>query len=175
MSTLNQIYKGFIATPVGVVEITASEQGVTGIVFVQKEFLNKTSLANDSALKNDPLNNKNHAAFITAQCKQQLTGYFAGERTTFDLPLDASGTDFQKSVWEQLLTIKHGTTASYQDVANQLNKPKAVRAVGAANGKNPISIVVPCHRVIGSNNTLTGYAGGLERKSWLLKHEGISL
>ena len=87
--------------------------------------------------------------------------------------MDTKGTEFQKSVWNALLDVPYGKTNTYGDIAHALNNPKAVRAVGAANGKNPISIIVPCHRIIGANATLTGYAGGLERKRWLLKHEGV--
>ena len=104
-------------------------------------------------------------------CKQ-LNGYFSGTLTQFDLPLAAKGTPFQHQVWQALGEIKYGDTASYADIANAIENPKAVRAVGMANGKNPIAIVVPCHRVIGSNNTLTGYAGGLSRKQFLLNLEG---
>lgn len=102
----------------------------------------------------------------------QLTEYFSGRRKDFDLPLAASGTAFQQSVWQALREIPFGQTASYLDLAQSIKNPKAVRAVGSANGKNPISIVVPCHRVIGTNGKLTGYAGGLDRKLWLLEHEG---
>ena len=115
-----------------------------------------------------------HCNQITDLCKQQLGQYFTGERTEFDLPLDQRGTAFQKSIWSCLVTIPFGETVSYRDIADMVNNRKAVRAVGAANGKNPISIIVPCHRVIGSNRTLTGYAGGLPRKSWLLNHEGAA-
>ncbi len=97
--------------------------------------------------------------------------YFAHSRTEFDLELDTGGTPFQQSVWQALCSVPFGKVATYKDIAEQLNNPKAVRAVGAANGKNPISIIVPCHRIIGANKKLTGYAGGLERKQWLLEHE----
>ena len=106
-------------------------------------------------------------------CVAQLNEYFAKKRTMFDVPLDTTGTVFQQSVWQALLTVPFGQSQTYGYIANQLNNPKAVRAVGAANGKNPISIIVPCHRIIGANAKLTGYAGGLERKLWLLKHEGL--
>ncbi len=96
-------------------------------------------------------------------------------RTTFDLPLDLRGTDFQKQVWTQLLTVPYGRTVSYQLIADAIGNPKAVRAVGAANGQNPISVIVPCHRIIGSDGQLVGYGGGLWRKEWLLKHEGALL
>ncbi len=104
---------------------------------------------------------------------EQLAQYFQGERQQFDLELDPEGTDFQLRVWQALCEIPFGGTLSYGEIAEKLGKPAAARAVGAANGRNPIAIVVPCHRVIGSDGTLTGYAGGLEIKQWLLQHEGV--
>jgi methylated-DNA-[protein]-cysteine S-methyltransferase len=101
----------------------------------------------------------------------QLKAFFAGELRAFDLPLLMTGTPFQKQVWEGLLTIPYGTTISYAELAGRIGRPGASRAVGAANGRNPIGIVVPCHRVIGANGTLTGYGGGLDRKEWLIAHE----
>lgn len=103
--------------------------------------------------------------------RTQLDEYFAGIRTDFDLPLNPSGTPFQLRVWEALRTIPYGETMSYGQIAAAIGKPGAFRAVGAANGQNPISIVVPCHRVIGSQGSLTGYGGGLQAKQWLLSHE----
>lgn len=103
--------------------------------------------------------------------RAQLDAYFAGTRRRFDLPLAAAGSPFQREVWAALCRIPWGETRSYGDVARELGKPDAVRAVGAANGRNPIAIIVPCHRVIGAGGALTGYAGGLERKRWLLSHE----
>lgn len=108
-------------------------------------------------------------------CQQQLVEYFAGQRQVFDVPLAASGTAFQHQVWRQLSGIPYGELRSYRDIAVACNKPKAMRAVGAANGRNPIPIIVPCHRVIGSNGTLTGYAGGLPAKQLLLKLERVNL
>lgn len=101
----------------------------------------------------------------------QLKAYFAGELQVFDLPLKATGTLFQKSVWKSLTTIPYGETVSYKTIAERIHSPKAVRAVGLANGQNPVSIIVPCHRVIGASGKLTGYGGGLPRKQWLLAHE----
>ena len=112
---------------------------------------------------------------VTRLCRQQLDEYFAGARRVFDLPLEPTGTPFQQQVWRQLRAIDFGATDSYAAVAARVGRPRAVRAVGAANGANPLAIVVPCHRVIGSNGKLTGYAGGLERKAWLLRHEGACL
>jgi methylated-DNA-[protein]-cysteine S-methyltransferase len=102
---------------------------------------------------------------------EQLAGYFAGQRTHFDVPLDVIGTDFQRCVWAALLTIPYGHTRSYGEIAQQIGSPGAFRAVGLANGRNPIGIIVPCHRVIGSNGSLTGYGGGLDRKRLLLEME----
>lgn len=104
----------------------------------------------------------------------QLEEYFNGSRKQFDLPLNPRGTDFQKKVWEELSQIPYGKSISYLDLSKKLGDPKAIRAVAAANGKNPLWIIVPCHRVIGSNGDLVGYAGGLERKKWLLNHESAS-
>ena len=144
----------YLNTPVGWLEINASNTSVTAIRFVEQ----KKSVNNNA---------------ISDSCKTQLEEYFFSDRKIFDLPLEPQGTDFQRSIWQQLSKIPYGVSASYRDIAIAVNNPKAVRAVGAANGRNPISIVVPCHRVIGSNGSLTGYAGGLERKQWLLKHEGL--
>jgi len=151
------MYVDFMSTPIGRIEIRASQRGVTRVVFSESQ--------SHPVSVND----------ITYCCKQQLQEYFDGQRNVFDLPLDQQGTHFQKSIWDCLTTIPFGQTASYRDIARMANNPKAVRAVGAANGKNPIGIIVPCHRIIGSNGTLTGYAGGLDRKAWLLVHEGVEL
>jgi len=155
------MYIEYMDSPVGEIEITASDTGICGVAFVTK-----------SKLSTDANHRSNQ---WTQSCRLQLNDYFSGSRKSFDLVLEQHGTPFQKQVWQALLTIPFGQLASYRDMAQLINNPKAVRAVGAANGKNPISIIVPCHRVIGSNGTLTGYAGGLERKQWLLQHEGKSL
>ena len=117
----------------------------------------------DPAWKHDPA--------ALAESARQLREYFAGERTEFELALDAAGTDFQRRVWERLVAIPYGETRTYGALAQELGGPRKVRAVGMANGRNPISIVVPCHRVIGADGTLVGYGGGLERKRILLAHE----
>ena len=150
------MYIDYMDSPIGIIEIRASKQGITKLVFTDK--------------KVETINSCDRLQ----QCKTQLNEYFAGTRKTFTLPLDQKGTNFQKSVWSALVDIPFGKIRSYGHIAAAINNPKAVRAVGAANGKNPISIIVPCHRVVGSNGTLTGYAWGLERKAWLLKHEGIT-
>ncbi|MDJ1140470.1 methylated-DNA--[protein]-cysteine S-methyltransferase [Marinicella marina] len=148
------IYTEYLSTAIGTIEISATEHGLSSVYFIDTQ-------------EHKPQSNQ-----MTASCKQQLQQYFLGQRQTFDLPLlPDCGTDFQTQVWKALHTIPYGEVASYADIAERINNPKAVRAVGAANGKNPISIIVPCHRVIGANGTLTGYAGGLRRKEWLLNHE----
>lgn len=108
---------------------------------------------------------------LLLKCEQQLDDYFCGNSIVFDLPLDPQGTGFQKKVWDELLKIPEGEIITYSELALRLGDPKLVRAVGTANGRNPIAIVIPCHRVIGLGNKLIGYAGGLERKRWLLSHE----
>lgn len=110
-------------------------------------------------------------AAVLAAARAQLDGYFAGEQKTFDLPLAPRGTDFQRQVWAALSRIPYGETTSYRDIAAAIGRPRAVRAVGAANGRNPLAIIIPCHRVIGADGTLTGYGGGLPIKRWLLDHE----
>jgi len=150
---LNTEFK-YYRSPLGWIEIQASNDAVTSLVFCDER---KNNECNDSA--------------ILKECVRQLDEYFAGRLTKFDLPVKQEGTEFQQNVWNALMDIPFGKTASYGDVAKALNHPKAVRAVGAANGKNKIGIVVPCHRVIGADGSLTGYAGGLNRKKWLLTHE----
>lgn len=111
---------------------------------------------------------------VAQEAVEQLGQYFAGSRQCFDLHLSPAGTDFQRAVWEHLRAIPFGETQTYGDLANALGKPTAARAVGAATGRNPLSIVVPCHRLVGASGSLTGYAGGVERKAWLLDHESHS-
>ena len=108
---------------------------------------------------------------LLADATEQLEAYFAGRRMSFDLPLDLEGTPFQQRVWRELCEIPYGETISYGELAIRIGKPGSARAVGLANGQNPIAVIVPCHRVIGSTGKLTGYGGGLERKAWLLDHE----
>jgi methylated-DNA-[protein]-cysteine S-methyltransferase len=114
---------------------------------------------------------KRRSSPLLENARVQLTEYFAGDRDAFELPLALDGTDFQRAVWKALTKIPFGETRSYRDIAKAIGRPSAVRAVGAANGANPIAVIVPCHRVIGANGALTGYGGGLPRKKWLLKHE----
>ena len=108
---------------------------------------------------------------LILECKKQLDEYFAGERKTFDLPLSPKGTEFQQKVWQALMEIPYGETRTYGEIAERVGNPKASRAVGMANNKNPIGILIPCHRVVGVNGKLVGYAGGMEKKEWLLELE----
>jgi methylated-DNA-[protein]-cysteine S-methyltransferase len=117
---------------------------------------------------------RTRASDVLALAGDQLREYFAGHRRAFDIPLRPAGTGFQQIVWQALCAIPFGVTRSYGEIAAAIGRPAASRAVGAANGKNPIAIIVPCHRVIGSNGTLTGYGGGLPTKRWLLAHEGAA-
>jgi len=151
------LFNDYLATPLGSMQISADEHAVKSIYFVEEQ----------SQRKSKPNT-------VTDLAVQQLNEYFNNKRQSFDLPLAPEGTAFQQEVWQALLTIEHGKTCSYSDIAGLINKPKAMRAVGAANGRNPLTIVVPCHRVIGRNGALTGYAFGLERKVWLLEHESKS-
>ena len=146
--------KAYYESPIGFIEITANEKEIISIYFV------------DSANKNL---NKNSS--IIELCLNDLDEYFKGKITRFSFPFNFSGTDFQNKVWNELLNIPYGETISYAELSGRIKNPLAIRAVGTANGRNPISIVVPCHRVIGSNNNLIGYGGGLWRKKWLLDHE----
>ena len=148
-------------SPVGELKLVASDAGLTAILW-ENENPDRVPLG---ALAED----QNHPVLVDAE--RQLKEYFAGRLKRFSLKLDFVGTEFQKQVWNALLTIPFGETRSYAQIAQQIGNPKSVRAVGAANGKNPISIIAPCHRVIGSNGTLTGFAGGIKAKELLLKLE----
>jgi len=153
---MTDYYYDNLSTVLGAMEVKASSCGVKSIHFVDSI---KTPRANA----------------ITDIAKQQLLEYFAKERTVFDLPMEVDGTDFQQSVWQALVRIPYGQTCTYGDIAKTINNPKGMRAVGLANGKNPLTIVVPCHRVVGANGKLTGYAHGTERKAKLLAMESESL
>jgi methylated-DNA-[protein]-cysteine S-methyltransferase len=152
----------YMHSPVGRLTLIASDKGLAAILW-----------ENDNPgrvhAKAEVENNNNP---VLVETERQLNEYFERKRDSFSLELDPIGTKFQKDVWEALLTIPYGQTRSYGQIANQLGNPKAVRAVGAANGRNPISIIVPCHRVIGASGSLTGFAGGLEAKASLLSIEG---
>ncbi len=181
-----------IASPVGDLVLTATETGLTGVYFPTSRHhpaVSAPSSVSPHPLSSSPdgphpltpspprsargrLFGRGGTKEVLDKTEKQLKEYFAGSRTTFDLPLEPSGTDFQLSVWELLRKIPYGVTTSYGELARRLGEPKASRAVGAANGANPIPIIVPCHRVVGSKGELTGFGGGIERKRWLLEHEG---
>ena len=152
---MNSYFISYIETPIGTLEIKADENSIVSVLFLD-----------------NPTQEIENTNDIIEICKTQLLEYFAANRKEFDMPLNFSGTDFQNKVWRQLQTISFGKTISYLQMAKNLGDPKCIRAAGTANGKNPFAIVVPCHRVIGSNGDLVGYAGGLWRKQWLLEHEG---
>ena len=156
-------------TPLGPMYICATDEGICLIEFVDRKAIETQFGSLQKKLKAKIVTGENEHI---RQAKVQLEEYFAGDRRTFDLPIVTTGTEFQSSVWAQLQTIAYGQTWSYQSLADSLNRPKAVRAVASANGANKLAIVIPCHRVIGKDGSLTGYAGGLERKRWLLEHEG---
>ena len=148
-------------SPLGTVTLQANEQGLLGVWF------------ETHTTKPEDLGTQEDSFPVFQSVKEQLDRYFAGEAVQFDVPIAATGTPFQQSVWLALTTIPYGETWSYAQLADAIGNPKAVRAVGLANGKNPVSVIVPCHRVIGKNGKLTGYAGGIERKQRLLTIEGI--
>jgi methylated-DNA-[protein]-cysteine S-methyltransferase len=151
----------FIDSPVGKLKLVASDAGLVAILW-----------ENDNPRRirlNDLIENQQHSVLVDTE--RQLKEYFAGKRKAFAVALDMRGTRFQKDVWEALLAIPYGETRSYGQLAKQLGNPRATRAVGAANGRNPLSIIVPCHRVIGSTGKLTGFAGGLDTKARLLDLE----
>lgn len=150
-----------IDSPVGQLTLVASEHGLAAILW-----------ENDNPRRvplGEVIDSDDHP--ILLETERQLREYFTGQRTEFSLPMDFRGTEFQRRVWSALLTIPFGETRSYAQIAEQIGCPAAVRAVGAANGKNPLSIIAPCHRVLGANGKLTGFAGGLETKAKLLSHE----
>ncbi len=148
------MYEECIASPLGPV-VVQSHDGVT-----------ITAVSFTTA----PPKTSNPSAATQAACAQ-LQEYFKGQRHSFSLPLAPVGTQFQQQVWHALQNVEYGATASYADVAREIKNPKGVRAVGMANSRNPIAIIIPCHRIIGADGSLTGYAGGLDKKRWLLKHE----
>ena len=150
-----------MASPVGTLKLVANEMALVAVLW-ENENPKRVRLA-------ELVEQADHPVLLETQ--KQLTEYFAGKRQQFDLPLDFAGTEFQQKVWQALLSIPFGETRSYRDIAEQIGNVKAVRAVGAANGKNPISIIAPCHRVVGTNGKLVGFAGGLGNKDILLRLE----
>ncbi|WP_438972188.1 methylated-DNA--[protein]-cysteine S-methyltransferase [Polaribacter sp.] len=151
----------YYKTPIGIAKIIGTENGIESVTIVDEKVVSEKELA----IKTPKL---------LQNCVTQLEEYFNRERASFDLTVNPKGTYFQKKVWKSLLTIPYGKTRSYLAQSKALGDAKAIRAVAAANGKNPLWIIIPCHRIIGSNGSLTGYAGGIWRKKWLLNHENPS-
>lgn len=149
-----QTYRACHHSQIGPLEVVGNQKGILTITFGADEFETDRNLP-----------------ALMAECLRQLTEYFKGRRQKFSIPLVLAGTDFQKAVWRQLQKIPFGQTASYGDVARAVGSPRAFRAVGNANNKNPIPLIIPCHRVIGSDGKLVGFGGGIWRKEWLLEHE----
>lgn len=156
--TIQTEYLTYIDSPIGRIELKADEDGLKAAIFL------------DEGTEEQPEHKPNHPTLKAAA--KQLKEYFAGDRKDFDLPLSPNGTEFQQQVWKELESIPWGQTTSYLKIAETVGTRLTIRAVGGANGKNPIAIIIPCHRVIGTDGKLTGYAGGLWRKQWLLKLEG---
>ncbi|MES2690450.1 MAG: methylated-DNA--[protein]-cysteine S-methyltransferase [Bacteroidota bacterium] len=157
MKIVSYPFIDIVQTPVGLMLVKATQTHIHEISFIEKEEVNAISI---------------HASALTGAVKTQLEEYFSGERTHFDLPFSQEGTAFQQSVWEMLLQIPFGETTSYLQLAIKMGDEKTIRAVANANGKNKLALVIPCHRVIGSDGALTGYAWGLKRKQLLLDFEG---
>jgi len=151
---MSPIYFDYYDSPIGLIEIAGTSTAVIALNFVAERCREVAS----------------HS--LVTEAVRQLDEYFDGNRRTFNIEMALEGTEFQQQVWQQLQTVPYGCVASYQDIARGVGRPAAVRAVGAANGRNPIAIMVPCHRIIGKNGHLVGYGSGLWRKEWLLKHEG---
>ncbi len=151
---MSEEYRAYYHSPIGWIRITGTEEGIASLYFVEDA---------EAVTGEIPP--------CLQECLRQLDEYFQGQRRAFSLKLLPRGTEFQQRVWAQLLKVPYGSTASYRDIALALGDADAVRAVGSANGKNPISIIIPCHRIIGSGGKLIGYGGGVWRKEWLLRHE----
>lgn len=147
-----------IPSPIGLLTLTSNGNALTGLLMSRDDAPAETQVPPEA----DP---------VLMEAREQLDAYFDRRLRSFDLPLEARGTDFQRRVWDSLRAIPYGETISYAELARRIANPKAVRAVGAANGRNPLMIVVPCHRVIGADGSLTGFGGGIGRKRWLLEHE----
>jgi len=154
---MNELYFTYYESPVGLLKIGGTESYIAEISFIDNE--------------EDMVHGEPGISDIIHQCTEELIEYFAGRRKQFSVPVHQEGTAFQQKVWSELLEIPFAKTVSYLDISKRLGDPKAIRAAASANGRNKIAIIVPCHRVIGSDKSLTGYSGGLWRKKWLLQHE----
>jgi len=149
-----------VESPIGPIRLTAGATALTGVFMLKHKY----------GPAGFPEEERGESALLT-EAARQLAAYFGGELRDFDLPLAPEGSDFQRQVWDELRRIPFGETTSYMAIAKRIGDPRQVRAVGSANGRNPISIIIPCHRVVGSDGSLVGYGGGLDRKRWLLDHE----
>jgi len=154
---MDKTARGYYGSPAGWLEVKASQRGVTSVEFVRRKKKAEFPAGRET--------------FNVKLCLKQLDDYFKGRRHEFSVPLDLHGSRFDQAVWRRLLKIGYGRTMSYGEIAAGIGKPGAARAVGGANHRNPVGIIVPCHRVIGADGGLTGYGGGLRRKKWLLEHE----
>lgn len=153
---MSETFYTYYSSPIGLVKVAGTENYISAISFIDNE---------------DGLTSSASTPPLMHQCIEELIEYFNGKRITFTIPIHQNGTTFQSKVWSELLNIRFGKTINYMDLAKRLGDPKCIRAAATSNGKNQVCIVVPCHRVIGSNNSLVGYVGGLWRKKWLLDHE----
>jgi O-6-methylguanine DNA methyltransferase len=153
--------KAFVTSSIGVLQLEATENALVAIRFKESKPADA-----ESTVSTNP---------VLDETVAQIDAFFQGQLTSFDLPLDPQGTEFQQSVWQALCKIPYGQTISYGQLAKRLGDPQKVRAVGSANGKNPIPVIIPCHRVVGADGTLVGYSGGISRKKALLRHEGAIL
>jgi len=151
---MENIFKTTVETPIGNLELTTNQSSLVSVSFTDKH-----------------IQQSNNQPHILKESVKQIEEYFKGLRKEFNLSLQPAGTEFQLKVWEQVMKVEYGKTVSYLEIALQTGSKNNTRAVGLANGKNPLPIIIPCHRIIGVNGKLTGYAGGLERKRWLLQHE----
>lgn len=154
---MTELYYTYYQSPLGLLLISGTDHYISELSFVDNQ---------DQIIHGEP-----GVSDIIHQCTEELIEFFAGRRKVFTIPVHQEGTDFQIKVWNELLEIPYGKTISYLDLAKRMGDPKVIRAAASTNGKNKIAILVPCHRVIGSNKNLTGYSGGLWRKKWLLQHE----
>ena len=152
---MSEIHTAYYKSPIGTIEVKGNSKEIHSIYFIEEDISTTLEVTSGEIKK----------------CVQQLDEYFLGNRKEFELNLSPSGTEFQGKVWTELLKVPFGKTRSYLEQSKKLGDVKAIRAVASANGKNPISIIIPCHRIVGSDGSLTGYAGGVWRKKWLLEHE----
>jgi len=152
-----ELYYTYYESPIGLLRIGGTDQYIAELTYVDNQ---------DQITRGEP-----GISDVIHQCTEQLIEFFQGRRREFNIPVHQEGTEFQKRVWGELMEIPYGRTISYMDLAKRLGDPKVIRAAASTNGRNNISIIVPCHRVIGSDKTLVGYGGGLWRKKWLLQHE----